>query len=113
MRRLQLKDTRGYYSIFWSKLSSQASSLRRNRCLQTVCANDVPKFCRRGYSPFRPNLIDLNPLPGEESREATISSKPVKNKNAGLVGPAHSLSLICGELTDYVGCPRGSFCKPL
>jgi hypothetical protein len=32
-----------------------------------------------------------------------------KNKNAGLVGPAASLSLICGERLVYVSCPRGSF----
>src|SRR5438270_2398466 len=32
-----------------------------------------------------------------------------KNKNAGLVGPAASLLLICGERLVYVSCPRGSF----
>ena len=31
-----------------------------------------------------------------------------KNKNAGLVGPAASLLLICGERLVYVSCPRGS-----
>jgi len=28
-----------------------------------------------------------------------------KNKNAGLVGPALSLSFICGELTGYAVVP--------
>ena len=32
-----------------------------------------------------------------------------KNKNAGLVGPAASLLLICGERLVYVSGPRGSF----
>jgi hypothetical protein len=32
-----------------------------------------------------------------------------KNKNAGLVGPAASLLLICVERLVYFSCPRGSF----
>jgi hypothetical protein len=38
-----------------------------------------------------------------------VIEKWAKNKNAGLVGPAASLLLICGERLVYVSGPRGSF----
>jgi hypothetical protein len=40
---------------------------------------------------------------------ASIERMLAQNKNAGLVGPAASLLLICGERLVYVSCPRGSF----
>jgi hypothetical protein len=42
-------------------------------------------------------------------RRRVFCSPATKNKNAGLVGPAASLLLICGERLVYVSCPRGSF----
>jgi len=45
----------------------------------------------------------------ETNHERTPLPSSPKNKNAGLVGPATSLSLICGERLVYVFVPADLF----
>src|SRR5215469_7599541 len=79
-------------------------------------ASSTPQFNRRGYLgiscewlPLNAEPTDLNPGPGGEFRKMMIRETCQKQeRRAGWPG---SLSLICGERTGYVGCPRGSLAK--
>ncbi len=49
-----------------------------------------------------------NAITQQKHHHIAKTSSHSKNKNAGLVGPAASLLLICGERLVYVSGPRGS-----